>query len=150
MIVKAKDIIFVTCQLLLFILFLLNPKKIELHQSKFVIYVALVQFFFGLVILFWAVYELRKSISPFPSPKSNAQLIQTGVFKFIRHPIYTSIFLLTFGWALFSNSLFRFIIFVALVLLFELKSRYEEQLLIQKFPDYINYKKNTGKYFPKI
>jgi protein-S-isoprenylcysteine O-methyltransferase Ste14 len=121
-----------------------------MHQSKVIAYPAMVLVAIGLVMLLLAGNALRKNLSPYPSPRSNAKLIQTGIYKYLRHPIYTAILFATLGWALYSNSTFRFIIFVAIMILFEFKSRYEEQLLIQKFPNYLIYKTHTGKYFPKI
>lgn len=147
---KTKDVLFVTCQLLLFALYFWNPLSLVMHQSKVIAYPAMVLVAIGLVMLLLAGNALRKNLSPYPSPRSNAKLIQTGIYKYLRHPIYTAILFATLGWALYSNSTFRFIIFVAIMILFEFKSRYEEQLLIQKFPNYLIYKTHTGKYFPKI
>lgn len=137
-------------QLVLFTLYIWNPVKTRIQENMIIKYAALSLVIIGLIILILSVYALRKSISPFPSPKVNAKLIKNGVYKFIRHPIYSAILSATFGWACFSNSLFRILIFACLFLLFEIKSSFEEQLLIKKFPEYINYKKQTGKYVPKF
>lgn len=136
-------------QFLLFILYLYNPYK-SAFSGDYLNDIGLVAFVLGLVILSMAIYGLRKSLSPFPSPRKNAVLIQHGIFKYIRHPIYTSLLLCTFGWPLYSNSIFRMIIFTALALLFQIKSNFEESLLMNRFKDYQQYKKITGKFFPKI
>jgi protein-S-isoprenylcysteine O-methyltransferase Ste14 len=147
---SSKEYILVMMQLLLFTLYIWNPLQTSMHQNSIINYVALFLVIIGLITIASAIYALRMSISAFPSPTSNAKLINTGVFKLVRHPIYSSILISSFGWALYSNSLFRILIFVALFLLFEIKSNFEEQLLIKKFPNYHAYKKNTGKYFPKL
>lgn len=136
-------------QFLLFILYLYNPYK-STFSGDYLNDIGLVAFVLGLVIMSMAIYGLRKSLSPFPSPRKNAVLIQHGIFKYIRHPIYTSLLLCTFGWALYSNSIFRMIIFTALALLFQIKSNFEESLLMNRFKDYHQYKKITGKFFPKM
>lgn len=148
--IKSKDYLLVTVQFLLFTIYLWNPVFATIYNGNYLDFVAVSVVFLGILILLFAIYGLRKSISPFPSPRKDAVLIQVGIYKFIRHPIYTSILLCTFGWAIYSNSMFRMIIFVALILLFEIKSNFEEILLVQRFKDYMNYKKITGKYFPKI
>ena len=150
MTIKTKDYLLVTVQFLLFILYLINPLDIYISTPIYLHYLALLTAAIGLIVLLLSIYALQKSISPFPSPKKNAILIDSGVYKYIRHPIYTAILLSTFGWAIYSGSLFRIIVFITLFLLFEIKSTFEEKLLIAKYPNYLNYKKTTGKYFPKI
>jgi protein-S-isoprenylcysteine O-methyltransferase Ste14 len=140
----------VTIQFLLFVIYLYNPFKKTIYQGNHLNFTALIVFFIGLLVMLFSILALRKSISPFPSPKKNADLIQHGIYHYVRHPIYTSILLVTFGWAIYTNSLFRIFIFILFIFLFEIKSNYEEKLLINKFYDYQNYKKITGKYFPKI
>ncbi len=147
---KSKDYWLVTAQFLLFTLYLWNPIKVTLHDQKNLDLLALIAVALGFVIMLLAIYALRKSISPFPSPRKNAILIQVGIYRFVRHPIYTSILLTTLGWAVYSNSLFRIFIFAALFILFEIKSNFEEKLLTQKFSNYTPYKKITGKYLPLI
>jgi protein-S-isoprenylcysteine O-methyltransferase Ste14 len=148
--IKSKDYLLVALQLLLFTLYFWSPCKITIYQGNDLSLIALVLVIIGVIIMLLAVYALRKSISPFPSPRKNAVLIQHGIFKFIRHPIYTSILLTTLGWAFYSNSLFRIFIFAMLIILFEIKSNFEEDLLIKRFTKYANYIKITGKYLPKI
>ena len=148
--IQRKDLFLVAVQFLLFTLYLWNPLRITIYQGNYLNSIALVFVLIGVIIMLLAVYALRKSISPFPSPRKNAVLIQSGIFKFIRHPIYTSILLTTLGWAFYSNSLFRNFIFALLMILFEIKSNFEESLLIKRFTTYTNYKKITGKYLPKI
>jgi protein-S-isoprenylcysteine O-methyltransferase Ste14 len=148
--IQRKDLFLVAVQFLLFTLYLWNPLEITIYQGNYLNAIALVFVIIGVIIMLLAVYTLRKSISPFPSPRKNAVLIQSGIFKFIRHPIYTSILLTTLGWAFYSNSLFRIFIFASLMILFEIKSNFEESLLIKRFTTYTHYKKITGKYLPKI
>lgn len=148
--IKSKDYLLVSVQFLLFTLYLWNPVSAKVYNGNYLDFIAASAVLLGILIMLFAIYGLRKSISPFPSPRKDAVLIQVGIYKFVRHPIYTSILLCTFGWAIYSNSMFRMIIFVALILLFEIKSNFEETLLTKRFKDYINYKKVTGKYLPKI
>lgn len=140
----------VAIQFILFVIYFWNPLAIRLYKGNSLKFIALIISLMGVIILFLALYALRKSLSPFPSPKRNADLVINGIYKFARHPIYTSILFLTFGWAFYSNSLFRILVFFLFIILFEIKSNYEEKLLINKFNTYQQYMKITGKYFPKI
>lgn len=147
---KSKDYLLVSIQFLLFAIYLWNPLKNNIFKDNFLNTFAIITFLIGVVVMLMAVYALRNSISPFPSPRENATLISAGIYHYVRHPIYTSILLTSAGWAIYSNSLFRAVVVLALFILFEIKSNFEEHLLIHRFKDYINYKKITGKYFPKI
>lgn len=105
---------------------------------------------FGGIIIILALLQLNKNLSPFPTPKNNTTLLQNGLYKYRRHPIYTGIILLFTGYSVFQNSFYKLGISLLLVILFYFKSNYEEQRLEQKFPDYKLYKNKTGKFFPWI
>jgi protein-S-isoprenylcysteine O-methyltransferase Ste14 len=106
--------------------------------------------FFGGIIITLALLQLNKNLSPFPTPKDSASLLQNGLYKYMRHPIYTGIILLFSGYSVYQNSVYKLLISVFLVILFYLKSNYEEQRLEQKFPNYQRYKDKTGRFFPWI
>lgn len=73
-----------------------------------------------------AILQLNKNLTPFPTPKEDGTLIQNGVYKFIRHPIYTGIILIAIGFGLFHQSLWEIFIGIVLWVLFYFKSSYEE------------------------
>ncbi|PKP27121.1 MAG: hypothetical protein CVU03_00860 [Bacteroidetes bacterium HGW-Bacteroidetes-2] len=86
----------------------------------------------------------------FPTPKADGTLIQTGLYKYIRHPIYTSILMLFLGYSIYQNSFYKLIITLVLGVLFYFKSKYEEKQLAIKFPEYLAYKNKTGRCLPKV
>lgn len=77
-------------------------------------------------------------------------LISGGIYKFIRHPIYSGGLLVTYGtFLIISNLLFAFF-FVSTLILFYLQAKEEERFLMQKFGNaYDDYKKKTGMFLPK-
>jgi protein-S-isoprenylcysteine O-methyltransferase Ste14 len=103
---------------------------------------------FGGIIIILALLQLNKNLSPFPTPKDSASLLQNGLYKYMRHPIYTGIILLFLGYSVYQNSFYKLGISLLLVILFYFKSNYEELRLEQTFPDYKNYKTKTGRFFP--
>jgi len=105
---------------------------------------------FGATIIILALLQLNKNLSPFPTPKKNTALLQNGLFKYIRHPIYTGIILFFTGYSVYQNSFYKLAISMLILVLFYFKSNYEEQRLEQNFPDYKLYKSKTGKFFPWI
>lgn len=107
-------------------------------------------FVVGAFITLTAALQLNFNLSPFPSPLPGSNLIENGVYKFIRHPIYTGLILSFFGFAIISDSGYRLVIATVLFLLFYYKTIYEEKQLIDKFPDYLEYKNRSGRFFPWI
>ena len=105
---------------------------------------------FGGIIIILALLQLNKNLTPFPTPKNNTILLQNGLYKYMRHPIYTGIIFLFTGYSMYQNSFYKLGISLLLVILFYFKSNYEEQRLEQKFPDYKLYKNKIGKFFPWI
>ena len=144
-----KDLLYVGSQGLLFLLYLWRSSFVFALPHS-VSFASLIVALFGAGILLLAMLQLNKTLSPFPTPLVTGQLITTGLYKFVRHPIYTGIILMAFGFGMYTGSIWRLTIALLLYGLFIFKSKYEEQLLIEKYKDYAAYKKITGRFFPKI
>lgn len=142
-----KDRSFVLAQAVLMVAFI-TPVNWGFMQSFPI--VGLVMVIFGVLVSLIAIWQLRHSISPFPSPKAAARLIAGGVFRWIRHPIYTGILFVTFGYAIYSGSVWKGLLAIALLILFQFKARYEERLLLSKFVPYEAYMAKTGRFLPKL
>ena len=144
----TKDLIFVTIQLLLFIVYLF-PINIKNFQINDVLkYTSLLLSIAGFVIIFIAFIQLDKNLTPFPTPKDNGSLIQTGLYKLVRHPIYSGIIITTIFFGFYQQSFWKISIGISLWILFYFKSKYEEKLLSNQFNDYQKYKESTKRFFP--
>ncbi|HTO17432.1 MAG TPA: isoprenylcysteine carboxylmethyltransferase family protein [Edaphocola sp.] len=147
---SKKDLFFVSLQLLLFLALIPDLKELAILFPRFIYPIGIVLLISGVIIVLTALLQLNKNLSPFPTPKTGGHLIQTGLFHYVRHPIYSGIILSAFGLAFFSGSGSRLLVCFLLYVLFYFKSNYEELKLIQVYPEYIDYKKRTTKFFPKI
>jgi protein-S-isoprenylcysteine O-methyltransferase Ste14 len=79
------------------------------------------------------------------------KLITTGLFKFVRHPLYASLFVLLFGGAIaFSNIACVLLTAFVFIPFMTYRAKQEEKMLIEAFPEYLAYKANTGMFFPKL
>lgn len=145
-----RDIIFVTIQCCLFLLYVIEVQDWMFNRIPVFNYIGLGLTAMGAIMLGIALLQLNTNLSPFPSPKSTAQLIQSGLYGYVRHPIYTGILFVSFGIGLYIGSSFKIVVFLALYVLFYKKSLYEEQRLTLFFPNYSMYKKKTGRFIPKI
>lgn len=108
----------------------------------------------GLVIALLSITEHgrvnRGGPSALPTPNQNADLITSGLYKRIRHPIYTGVLLAAFGIAIWHGHLVTLIASILLVGLLTYKSLYEEDLLMAQYPQYREYMTTTGRFLPKI
>jgi len=98
----------------------------------------------------WAIVTMRR-ISVFnitPDVKQEAHFVARGPYRFIRHPMYTAVIIVSFALVANSPSLIRIAFFFAVVLVHLLKLRYEEGLLVKRFPAYPEYQKRTARLIP--
>jgi protein-S-isoprenylcysteine O-methyltransferase Ste14 len=93
----------------------------------------------GWVLFLAGVIGLGRSLTPFPRPMGHATLRVDGVYGLVRHPIYGGSLLVALGWSLLSSPLAS-IGTVVLAVLFELKARLEESMLVSRYPDYEAYR----------
>ena len=103
-----------------------------------------------LILGIWAVSSMKFSFNIAPDISSDAKLALKGPYKFIRHPMYTSVLGITICYILNDFSLLRFLVFVILLINFILKLDYEEKILLAKFPEYTDYKRLTKRLIPFI
>ena len=91
---------------------------------------------------------LGRNLTPFPHPPSGTRLVTHGIYRLIRHPLYSAVILWTLGWALLWLSWLAFVAALLLVPFLDAKSRKEERWLRQQFPDYEGYQKRTRRFLP--
>jgi protein-S-isoprenylcysteine O-methyltransferase Ste14 len=84
-----------------------------------------------------------------PAPVSQAVLRQSGIYGIVRHPIYAAILSGVFGWALLWNSVACLILAVLCSGFFLAKIRYEEALLMDRFPEYDQYRRQVPALVPR-
>lgn len=78
-------------------------------------------------------------------------LVQKGMYRIVRHPLYASIILMFYGGCLVYRNILAFaavnIVFIPFMYY---RAKQEETLLLQRFPDYEEYRRRTGMLFPII
>jgi protein-S-isoprenylcysteine O-methyltransferase Ste14 len=93
---------------------------------------------------------LGRNLTPFPQPSSGTQLVRHGVYRWIRHPLYTAVISTALGWALLRQSGLAILPALLLIPFFDAKSRVEERALRQLFPDYSAYTRSSRRFIPWI
>jgi protein-S-isoprenylcysteine O-methyltransferase Ste14 len=104
------------------------------------------------LVLIGGWYLARGGIKAvFGTARENPEVISTGVFRIVRHPIYTGAILFYLGTSLITMSIASAAFLLVIIAFYIRISRYEERILAEAFGnDYLEYKKNTGMLFPKL
>jgi protein-S-isoprenylcysteine O-methyltransferase Ste14 len=82
--------------------------------------------------------------------KNDHSLVRTGPYKYVRHPIYSGILLALFGTAAIIGEWPSVIAFGLAVATLVYKSRIEERLMREKFPEYEEYRRETAALVPFV
>jgi protein-S-isoprenylcysteine O-methyltransferase Ste14 len=105
----------------------------------------------GIAFAIWARFYLGENWSSAVSIKVGHQLIRTGPYAWVRHPIYSGLLLATLGTALARREPRGLIAVVLLSLGFWIKSRMEEGFMRKAFgPEYQEYSRSTGALIPRL
>ena len=86
-----------------------------------------------------------------PTRAPDAELVETGVYGLVRHPIYGGLVVRAVGWGLRHGVPVAALVGAVLLLgFFELKSRREEAWLERRFAGYAAYRARTRRLIPWI
>ena len=127
--------------------------------NNFEIKIPLLILFFsiiGIALDLYFFYLIHKQLginwSPILEIKEYQKLIKDGVYKYIRHPMYTQLLLWNIlQGILLSNYFVEFFGILTMVIFYFSRINSEEELMIEEFgEEYIKYMENTGRLFPKF
>lgn len=102
----------------------------------------------GIVGILICASSLRRSLTAVPIPKADGKLSTTGLYRYVRHPMYTSVLLFALGIALQSGNAIKYLLVIALYGLFYKKSVYEEKYLRMKYSEYAEYSAQIPRFIP--
>ena len=104
----------------------------------------------GALLAFAGFVSLGRNLTPLPKPREGGELVESGAYRLVRHPIYAGLALVGFGWALAWRSPLAFALAFALFAFFDIKSRREERWLLEAYPGYDGYRRRVKKLLPFI
>jgi len=111
--------------------------------------VASVVVFGGFALMGIAALGLGRSLTPTPVPVSYGELQTGGMYRWMRHPIYTGVLMLVAGLAMRSGKLVHLVIAVGTFVFFDRKARWEEARLAEKYSGYSDYAQQTPRFIPR-
>ena len=83
-----------------------------------------------------------------PHPVKNSEMVLLGPYRFIRHPMYTSVLLTMLALIVGDFSAARLAMWLVLAADLIVKLNYEEKLLVIRFPAYETYRLKTKRLIP--
>jgi protein-S-isoprenylcysteine O-methyltransferase Ste14 len=114
-------------------------------------YVGIALTWLGIAFAIWARYCIGANWSGRVTLKVDHQLVQSGPYAFVRHPIYTGLLMANAGAALFIGQ-WRCLLAI-LIFLIEMsrKAAKEEVFMVAEFGDrYVEYRKRAGFLVPRL
>jgi protein-S-isoprenylcysteine O-methyltransferase Ste14 len=122
---------------------------LEVH-SLVVRWCGVVLFLAGLGLAVWARVRLGRNWGMPMTRKDEPELVTSGPYRRVRHPIYSGLLLAMFGSAL-ADTLYWLIALVILGAYFLFSARVEEKMLGEEFPDtYPRYRAHTKMLIPFV
>jgi protein-S-isoprenylcysteine O-methyltransferase Ste14 len=141
----------VIAQAILLLLFAFVPQIGPLWpENEFIRLAGWVLVVLGILLLGWSALNLGHSLSPFPRPLPDGELVTNGAYRLVRHPIYCAVLAAGLGVSLITENWLRLVLTGVLFLFFDRKARREELWLQQQYPAYAAYKLRVKKLIPWI
>ncbi|WP_294957799.1 isoprenylcysteine carboxylmethyltransferase family protein [Sulfurovum sp.] len=109
-------------------------------------------FFAGVITGIWALtHNKLGNFNIEPELKENCRLVTTGIYRWIRHPMYASVTLMMLGIGLTDPGAFiLWYLWLFLIVVLLLKAKREESLWLSHDPCYLDYCQNTKYFIPYI
>ena len=104
----------------------------------------------GGAVVVGGALRLGPGLTPLPRPRDDAELVEEGLYAFVRHPIYAGVMSAGLGWALLTASPTALALSATLAGLLDLKARREEAWLLERFPGYEAYRARTRRFVPGL
>jgi len=138
-------------KILVFIQFTLMGLIALLSKGFFSSLLSMGIFLLGAILGVWALFHNKLgNFNIQPKMKEGATLVTTGIYAFVRHPMYLSVLVMSFSFLLGSTSDIQSFLFLTLVLVLYLKAKREESLWMEENEAYEAYRKKTKLFLPFV
>ena len=105
----------------------------------------------GGLLMTWALRSLGRNLTDTVVTRENHTLVQTGPYRWVRHPFYDAVALLILSAVLIASNAFLLLTGAAALALIWIRTKREEELLLARFGNqYRAYMIRTGRFLPKL
>lgn len=102
---------------------------------------------FGAAFSIWAIAHLKAS---FGLRTAVRQLVTSGPYRRIRHPLYFGEIIHVFGITILAATPVALLLFVVAVALQAVRAKIEERKFLSSVPEYAAFRRNTGFLWPRL
>lgn len=105
----------------------------------------------GVLVLFWAALSLGgNNLTVMPDPRASNALSVQGIYRYVRHPMYSAVLLCGAALAFGAPSAIRWWSLTICTVVLILKIKHEEALLTQRHPDYPRRMQGVKRLLPLV
>ena len=102
-------------------------------------------------MIYWLFTSIGTGITPVSATRKEHKLVTHGIYRWVRHPLYTVGSSLYISFGLMADNWFIILLAVLTFIVMAIRTPKEEANLIEKFGDeYREYMKRTGRFLPKF
>jgi len=102
----------------------------------------------GAAVVVAASLRLGTGLTPTPVPSRRGHLVTSGLYRYVRHPIYTGVLTIVAGLTVRSGSYPTLALAVVTVVFFNGKAGWEEAQLSERYDGYTDYAARTPRFVP--
>jgi protein-S-isoprenylcysteine O-methyltransferase Ste14 len=105
----------------------------------------------GAAIAIWARRVLARNWSGSPTIKEGHELIQSGPYRLVRHPIYTGLLVMVLGTCMGDGRVRDLVLFLSTFVMLWIMLKVEESFMCEQFPEvYPQYRNSTKALVPFV
>jgi protein-S-isoprenylcysteine O-methyltransferase Ste14 len=135
-------------QVVLLIAIVLVPPADHWPTPDWLLVVASVLTLGGMVVVVMGSLRLGRSLAASPAARTHAPLQTDGLYRWVRHPVYSGLLALVVGVAIRSGNMLAAMLAVVIVIFFNRRAAREEAQLRERSPAYDAYASVTPRFFP--
>ena len=147
---RTVGLLFVAVQALLLTVLVLLPNRGDWQTPEWIRFAGLLFMVIGIALIGLASLRLGASLSPTPVPVLRGQLTTTGLYAFMRHPIYSGVLIAVAGFTVRSGSWVTLAVALVTIVFFNRKASWEEARLGAKYESYSDYADKTPRFIPRL
>ena len=149
---EKKSIVETGTMTLFFILFMIVLRftknitpDVDIQVKRIVALIGAILVLIGAIVNIIGRFNLGENWANHIKIYENHNLVNRGVYKIVRHPLYSSIMLMFIGASLAYINIYCFLLEIIIFIPFMYyRAKQEEELLIDRFPEYKEYRKTQG------
>ena len=91
-----------------------------------------------------------RSYSSSTRPRASSVLVRRGIYRYLRHPVYTGLLVVSLAFFLSRPTLVVGSAYLLLALVTNVRASIEEKMLEERYPEYAEYRRCTKRYVPFV